>query len=135
MKTGFDIDEKQCTECGRCTSVCSLVKTGKVLPGEGRMQILRSWPEYPEIKVCRFDDCSGQPCIEVCPADAISNNDGIVLIDADACIRCGVCVEACPYHAIRLDREGLAYKCDFCGGKPACVPECVTLAIRAKTGE
>jgi anaerobic carbon-monoxide dehydrogenase iron sulfur subunit len=135
LKTGFDIDEKKCTECMRCTSVCSLVKTGKVLPEIGRIQIVKNWPAYPEISVCRFDDCSGQPCIEVCPVDAISNRDGIVLIDDEACIRCGVCVDACPYNAIRLDKEGLAYKCDFCGGEPACVPECVTFAIKTTAGE
>ncbi len=33
------------------------------------------------------------------PAEAISEGDGIYVIDADACIDCGACAEACPVEA------------------------------------
>ncbi len=38
-------------------------------------------------------------CAEGCPTDAISEGDGIYVINADACIDCGACAEACPVEA------------------------------------
>ena len=35
-------------------------------------------------------------CAEGCPVSAITEGDGIYVIDADACIDCGACAENCP---------------------------------------
>jgi carbon-monoxide dehydrogenase iron sulfur subunit len=126
---GFVVDVGRCTECKRCMIACSLVKSGVVRMGVSRIDVRPHWPEAPEIRVCRFEDCEGQPCIESCPVAAISNVDGVVLIDRETCIGCGACAAVCPYRAIRLE-NGKAFKCDLCGGDPACVRECVTGAIR-----
>jgi anaerobic carbon-monoxide dehydrogenase iron sulfur subunit len=125
----FAIDFGQCTECRRCMIACSLTKTGGVRMGSSRIDIQSDWPEVPEIRVCRFEDCAGHPCIASCPVSAISESEGSVLIDAETCIGCGSCVAVCPFHAIRIER-GIAFKCDFCGGDPECVKECVTGALR-----
>lgn len=133
MPLGFHIDAQSCTECERCLAACSLVKLGQVRLGSARIRIERQWPEVPGIRVCRFDDCQGQPCIGVCPVAAISRTgEGIVLIDREACTGCRACVAECPFQAIWMDGEERAYKCDFCGGSPACVPECVTAALTEK---
>ena len=108
---------------------CSRVKTGAVRMQDARIRIIREWPNLPEIRVCRFDDCPDKPCIESCPIEAITMTEGIVRIDRDACTGCRVCTEACPWDAIWMDEDDLAFKCDFCGGDPACVKECVTKAI------
>ncbi len=129
----FSIDVEKCTECKRCMIACSLVKTGAVRMRSARIDIRPSWPDVPDIRVCRFDDCTDHPCIEACPVSAIHESDGAVLIDGDACIGCGSCVGACPYNAIRLEGN-VAYKCDFCGGDPACVKECVTGALACEEG-
>jgi len=128
---GLDIDLSRCTECKRCAIACSLAKTGAVSLQVSRIDVRPNWPEAPEIRVCRFDDCADHPCIASCPVTAISEDDGLVLIDAETCIGCGACASICPYHAIRL-HEGKALKCDLCGGDPACVGECVTAAIQMK---
>jgi len=128
---GFDIDLSRCTECKRCAIACSLAKTGAVSLQASRIDIKPNWPEVPEIRVCRFEDCVDQPCISSCPVSAISREDGLVLIDAETCIGCGACETVCPYGAIKI-RESKAQKCDFCGGDPACVKECVTDAIQIK---
>lgn len=133
-RAGFTLDAEKCTECERCMSACALVKTGIVRLAASRISIQRRWPEVPGIHVCRFDDCAGQPCIASCPVEAITNREGYVLIDREACTGCGACVESCPYLAIRMDAEERAFKCDFCAGKPACVPECATFALRAEPG-
>ncbi|MBN1837700.1 MAG: 4Fe-4S dicluster domain-containing protein [Spirochaetales bacterium] len=132
MAIGFEIDPEKCTECERCMAACSLAKTGSVALRQSRIRILRRWPRTPGFEVCRFDDCPGQPCIEACPVEAITNRGGIVWIDREACTGCGACTEACPFGAILQDAEGLAWKCDFCGGAPACVVECVTGALTVK---
>ncbi len=38
-------------------------------------------------------------CASDCPVEAISEGDGIYVIDADACIDCGACADNCPVAA------------------------------------
>ena len=38
-------------------------------------------------------------CAGECPVEAITEGDGIYVIDADACIECGACADACPVGA------------------------------------
>ena len=128
---GLVIDVTRCTECKRCMIACSLTKSGGVRMQSSRIDIQPNWPGEPEIRVCRFEDCDDHPCIESCPAAAISESDGVVLIDAEVCTGCGACVNVCPYQAIRID-GGIALKCDLCGDDPECVKECVTGAIRSR---
>ncbi len=108
---------------------CSRVKTGTVGMQDARILIIREWPNLPEIRMCRFDDCPGKPCIESCPVEAITITEGIVRIDRNVCTGCRACTEVCPWGAIWMDRDDLAVKCDFCDGDPACVKECATKAI------
>jgi Fe-S-cluster-containing dehydrogenase component len=131
MGTGFTFDFQKCTECNRCMGACSIEKTGRIQLRESRIVIGRRWPELPEIRVCRFDDCDGHPCIPACPVEAISNQDGLILIDAETCTGCEACVSECPYDAIAMMGD-VAVKCDFCGGDPACDKACVTAAIVRK---
>ncbi len=126
----FRVDPEKCTECGRCTLACSLTKTGRIQPRESRISIVRHWPDVPEIAVCRFEDCPGQPCLEACSFKAIVIVAGKVMILEDACRGCRLCIPACPYKAIQMTDNGKkAVKCDLCGGKPACLAECVTSAL------
>ena len=131
MEYGFEIELSECTECRRCTAACALVQEGKVRFQSSRITVISAWPENPEIRVCRFDDCPDHPCIAACPVDAISENGGRVIIDEEECIGCEACVTECPFQAITFYNDK-AWKCDFCGGDPACVKECVTEAIRKK---
>ena len=38
-------------------------------------------------------------CAADCPVEAISEGDGIYVIDADTCIECGACAGSCPVGA------------------------------------
>ena len=78
--------------------------------------------------------CDEPPCVDVCPSQATYKRpaDGIVVVDQQACIGCGLCLPACPYHARYLNPEtGKADKCSAClqrveqGEAPACVATCL----------
>ncbi|WP_347310149.1 4Fe-4S dicluster domain-containing protein [Defluviimonas sp. SAOS-178_SWC] len=85
--------------------------------------------------------CEDAPCVTVCPTGASYKRaeDGIVLVNEDACIGCGLCAWACPYGARELDPSaGVMKKCTLCVDRiynenlpeadrvPACVRTCPT---------
>ena len=87
--------------------------------------------------------CADAPCVTVCPTGASYKRaeDGIVLVNEDACIGCGLCAWACPYGAREMDAEqGVMKKCTLCVDRiynetlaeadrePACVRTCPTNA-------
>ena len=83
--------------------------------------------------------CEEAPCVTVCPTGASFKRaeDGIVLVNEDTCIGCGLCAWACPYGAREKDAaEGVMKKCTLCVDRidnetlapedrvPACVRTC-----------
>jgi Fe-S-cluster-containing dehydrogenase component len=85
--------------------------------------------------------CADAPCVTVCPTGASYKRveDGIVLVNEDACIGCGLCAWACPYGAREMDQAaGVMKKCTLCVDRiynetlpeidrePACVRTCPT---------
>lgn len=85
--------------------------------------------------------CTDAACEKVCPENAISyTENGMVVVDQDACVGCGYCVQNCPFDVIQLktykDENGKEYrkahKCTMCtdrldeGLQPACVTACHT---------
>ncbi|MBL4918160.1 4Fe-4S dicluster domain-containing protein [Szabonella alba] len=85
--------------------------------------------------------CDDAPCVTVCPTGASYKRieDGIVLVNEDACIGCGLCAWACPYGAREMDKAaGVMKKCTLCVDRiynetlpevdrePACVRTCPT---------
>lgn len=69
--------------------------------------------------------------MNVCTAKAIHRTEqGIVEIDQDKCVGCGLCAQFCPMDVILSCPETRkAYKCDLCQGKPLCVEACPTGAL------
>jgi Fe-S-cluster-containing dehydrogenase component len=85
--------------------------------------------------------CADAPCVTVCPTGASykRTSDGIVLVNEDDCIGCGLCAWACPYGAREMDAlAGVMKKCTLCVDRienihipevdriPACVRACPT---------
>ena len=73
------------------------------------------------------NQCSQPSCIEMCPTLAIvkSLDDGVVRIDEEKCVGCGLCTLGCSYGGVHYHREAKkSFKCDMCDGDPACVKAC-----------
>ncbi len=83
--------------------------------------------------------CENAACVTVCPTGASYKRveDGIVLVDEDLCMGCGLCAWACPYGAREMDPlGGVMKKCTLCIDRiynenlaveervPACVSTC-----------
>ena len=83
--------------------------------------------------------CEDAPCVTVCPTGASYKRaeDGIVLVDEDKCIGCGLCAWSCAYGAREMDvAAGVMKKCTLCidriynealeeiDRQPACVRTC-----------
>jgi NAD-dependent dihydropyrimidine dehydrogenase PreA subunit len=49
------------------------------------------------------EKCEGEgECVEVCPLDSITIEDGKAIVDEDTCGDCGACVDVCPTEAITV---------------------------------
>ncbi len=107
--------------------VCSFHHTKTFSPESSRVTVIkddRLGLDYP--LMCR--QCSDCPPMEACPAQAITKEEGIIMVDWQACIGCGVCVDECRYDAVKL-HDDKALICDLCGGEPQCVARCPTGAL------
>ncbi|MEO1190402.1 MAG: 4Fe-4S dicluster domain-containing protein [Pseudomonadota bacterium] len=155
---GLVIDLDTCVGCQACVVNCKEWNTGgypaplsdldpyganpagawlnrvhafEVEPEEGQPQVVH----FP--KSCLH--CADAACVTVCPTGASykRESDGIVLVDEDRCMGCGLCAWACPYGAREMDPVvGVMKKCTLCVDRiyneaipeeerqPACVRTC-----------
>lgn len=115
----------RCTGCHYCEIACSFRHKGICGPSDSRIRIVSD--EKNLVNVAFFcHHCKKPVCIELCPVGAIKRNEetGLVAIESEKCIGCGLCLE-CPLGGMSLDRvTGIAVICDLCQGEPACVEYC-----------
>jgi formate dehydrogenase beta subunit/formate dehydrogenase gamma subunit len=79
--------------------------------------------------------CADPGCLEACPAPGaiVQYVNGIVDVNPEACIGCGLCETGCPFNVPRLHaKTGKMAKCTLCvdrasvGLEPACIKACPT---------
>lgn len=134
---GMVMDVRRCVSCQACTLSCAL--ENRVPEGKFRTHTW-TWEVKSEDGRCGVaplpqmcNHCEAPPCVEACPAEATFRSpEGVVLVDYERCIGCGMCAQACPYEARYVNEEaGKIDKCNFCmhrveaGLLPACVESCV----------
>lgn len=120
------VKPEKCTGCRLCELACQLKN-----PGPPRIRTV-SLPYLPFYSAVLCLQCAEPKCAEPCPTAAITKDQesGLVAIDENKCVGCGLCLTTCPYAGIYLDaRTGKAIKCHHCQGLPECVQCCPTGAL------
>ena len=147
-RPGFFFDASACTGCKACQAACKDrndlpvgVRWRRVYEVTGGGWERRGEAWVPSVVAYNIsmacNHCEKPACALACPVRAITRRaDGLVLVDASACVGCRYCEWACPYGAIRFDaRTGTVSKCDLCreaveaGDRPACVAACPQRAL------
>jgi len=138
----FVIDQSRCIGCKSCVEACTECGTHR---GHSMIHLEfvdRGATTQTAPTICMH--CEDPTCAEVCPADAIKQNeDGIVQSALKPrCIACANCVLACPFGVPRLmvDLEQMM-KCDMCFDRtsrdlaPMCASVCPSEALWFGTTE
>jgi formate dehydrogenase beta subunit len=86
--------------------------------------------------------CADPGCLRACPAPGaiVQYANGIVDVNQDACIGCGLCATGCPFDVPRFHvKTGKMAKCTLCvdrvtvGLEPACIKACPTGCLQFGT--
>ena len=162
VRWGFLIDLNRCVGCMACAVACKTENDVRLGVFRNEVKYLEKG-KYPQVtrKILPWlcNHCDNPICTSQCPADEVDATftfpdgkkvsykkratyqrpDGVVLIDQDRCIGCGMCVSLCPYDVRYLDPvkeaganpgANAADKCTLCahridkGVVPACVNTC-----------
>ena len=132
------VNEQWCLACHLCEYYCAFANSGE----KSMVKALKNLKINPRIQIeerhgisfavsCRH--CTEPLCVKGCISGALSQKDGVIVIDQDKCVGCFTCVLSCPYGAIRPSDTGVMQKCELCttnaSGTPACVQGCPIGAI------
>lgn len=152
MNTFVVANPHKCIGCKACEIACAIahlksdIHTASVnetsfLP---RVHLIRA-PQVTMPIQCR--QCEDAPCANVCPVNAITQEENCIVVHSERCIGCKTCMIACPFGAMdmaleeelqgvlqvidgdskMLKQNMVAQKCDLCIGRlggPACVEIC-----------
>lgn len=138
----FAVDQSRCIGCGACVQACAECDTHRGVSLIHLDTIDRSTTTQTVPIVCMH--CEDPTCAEVCPADAIKQNEeGVVQSSLKPrCIACSNCVYACPFGIPKMVSSfEQMMKCDMCfdrtseGLKPMCASVCPSEALWYGTQE
>lgn len=131
------VNEEWCLGCHLCEYNCAYANSGI----SDMVKALKGKKINPRIRIEEGDSinfavqcrhCPEPICVKSCISGALSQKDGMVVIDQSKCVSCFTCVMACPYGCIRPGDDGPMQKCELCvsnGGEPLCVKGCPNNAI------
>ena len=132
----FFIDPSRCIGCRSCESACAECETHRGVPMIHVDYLDRAQSIATTPMVCMH--CENPTCAQVCPADAIKQNeDGVVQSSLKPrCIACSNCVLACPFGVPKMMTAfEQMMKCDMCydrtsaGKRPMCATVCPSQAL------
>ncbi len=151
----FAIDLSICNGCYCCQVACKdehvandWTPYARPQPDTGQFwmrlnEVVRG--QVPKVKVTYTPNlchhCDDASCISGCESKAIyKRDDGLVIIEPDACTGCKLCEDNCPHDSIYFNEHlNIAQKCTGCShlldndenwDVPRCVDQCPTGAIQ-----
>ena len=97
-----------CAGCETCSIMCGLSHEGFTGPGNSRIKInLGTRSMIHQVLACQ--QCNDHPCYEACPkkgqAMKIDEDTGVVYIDEEFCIGCGLCAKRCKFQPSRISMK------------------------------
>lgn len=143
VQYGMVVDTTRCMGCQTCVVSCKISNQtpeglywGRVRNRDGEV-VYQATGIFPDAKLSfrpeLCNHCSSPLCLANCASGAIEKreDDGVVVINPETCIGCGMCAKACPYEIPQIDKAtNRSSKCTFCferaaiGEKPWCVLSC-----------
>lgn len=136
QEMAFFVDMQRCIGCHACEMACAECETN----GQESMihvnYVDRKKSPQTTVQVCMH--CEDPTCANVCPADAIHQDEFGVVHSANTsrCIGCSNCVLACPFGVPKkMEEAELMMKCNMCydrtsaGKKPMCATVCPSQAL------
>lgn len=141
VQKGFLFDQNFCIGCKACEVSCQVYHRQEPEINWRKVEthiVVEDGMKKERFTTSSCHHCEDPKCLEVCPTYAYTKReDGIVVLDREKCISCGLCVEECEYGAItRLGEDKKAQKCNMCaekqdrGEEPACVAACPMDVLR-----
>ena len=136
-------DLDRCIGCyGGCQVACKMEHEIGLGPSRSKLYNMGPTGVFPNLQMyflpVMCQQCENPSCVAACSTGACYKDeaDGIIKINTEVCVGCGLCKNACPYDAIIMNKEtGVADKCDVCitriqaGEEPACVRNCSGRAL------
>ncbi|MDR2133177.1 MAG: 4Fe-4S dicluster domain-containing protein [Clostridiales Family XIII bacterium] len=133
----YTADYSLCAGCSACEIVCGLLHDAAAGPKSRRIFVEKDTTQLLH-KVHACMHCAERHCHKACPpkvsAMRVDEASGVVYVDEEKCVGCGMCVKACPFtpKRIQIGPKGKAIKCDLCRSRPegpACVEYCQVMCL------
>lgn len=116
---------ENCSGCGTCRLACAIENFQEVNPSKSLLRIEGRFPAPGDYRIHLCDQCG--VCADNCPEDAIQLENGVFIVDQDACTGCMICVDVCPYDVMFEQKHSdIPVKCVLCG---ECARTCPRNAI------
>jgi len=114
-----------CSGCRVCELACAMEVRRENNPKKRLLRIEAHFPAPGKYEIHYCTQCG--ECAAVCPVEAITQEDGVYILDESKCISCMACVDYCPYDVMMVHPGSeIPSKCILCG---ACVRMCPKGAI------
>lgn len=126
MKTRIKVNKDKCTGCRLCLQICAIENFGEINPKKAALRVEAKFPDPGKFRPFVCTQCT--KCVEVCPENAIHQNEiGAHIVEKEKCTNCGECIDVCPVGVV-FQHPGLNHViiCNFC---MMCVEVCNTGAI------
>ena len=105
---------EKCSGCGTCRLACAIENFQEVNPSKSLLRIEGRFPAPGDYRIHLCDQCG--ECADSCPEDAIQLDNGVFIVDQDACTGCLTCVEVCPRDVMFEQKDShVPVKCILCG--------------------